>query len=300
MAKVLVVDDSAVDRHLASSLLEKRAGWTAVGVATGQEALAAMEREAPDLVLTDLQMPEMDGLKLVEEIRGKFPLVPVILMTAHGSEEIAVKALKKGASSYVPKRNLAQGLVNTAETVHLLAVGRRHQQRFEDCLRLRESHFVLNNDPSLVAPLLAELSENLLRMKICDEPELLRVTVALNEAVDNAIRAGNLEIDARLRELNEDALEQLVQERRSLAPYKERRVYLIAKESRTEVVYIVRDEGPGFDTSLLSDPDDPANLDKVGGRGMVLIWTFMDEVYHNERGNEITMIKRCQKASGSI
>src|ERR1700730_8593471 len=99
MAKVLVVDDSAVDRKMAGSILEKRPGLTELDKRTGitpvyaqngKEALAALSKELPDLVLTDLQMPEMNGLEFVEEVKNKYPALPVILMTAYGSEDIAM------------------------------------------------------------------------------------------------------------------------------------------------------------------------------------------------------------------
>src|SRR5260370_38467623 len=89
---VLVVDDSAVDRHKAKRLVEKVEGWRAVTACNGVEALEAIEREAPTGVLTDMLMPEMDGLELVEAIRGRYPLIPVILMTAFGNEAIAIRA----------------------------------------------------------------------------------------------------------------------------------------------------------------------------------------------------------------
>ena len=73
------------------------------------------------MVLTDLNMPEMNGLQLVEAARGDFPAVPVVLMTALGSEEIAVEALQKGAASYVPKRNLAQDIADTLDRVVAVA-----------------------------------------------------------------------------------------------------------------------------------------------------------------------------------
>jgi hypothetical protein len=63
------------------------------------------------------------------------------------------------------------------------------------------------------------------------------------------------------------------------------------KANPGQITYVVRDEGPGFDPSILPDPTDPANLEQVGGRGLLLIRTFMNKVYHNERGNEITLIK---------
>src|SRR5262249_51241466 len=101
---VLVVDDSLVDRHLAGGIIEKMPGWKALYATNGAEGLEAIEGKPPDVVLTDMLMPEMDGLQLVEAIRSQHPLIPVILMTAHGSEDIAIQALRKGAASYVPKK----------------------------------------------------------------------------------------------------------------------------------------------------------------------------------------------------
>ena len=59
-----------------------------------------------------------------------------------------------------------------------------------------------------------------------------------------------------------------------------------------EAVFVVRDEGPGFDPNSLPDPTDPENLLKPSGRGIMLIRTFMDAVSFNEKGNEVTMVKR--------
>ena len=55
---------------------------------------------------------------------------------------------------------------------------------------------------------------------------------------------------------------------------------------------MIRDEGPGFDPTKLPDPTDPANMEKASGRGLLLIRTFMEEVRHNDQGNEITMVWR--------
>ena len=63
--------------------------------------------------MTDLHMPEMDGLELTATIRREMPSLPVILMTAHGSEETAMPALRSGATNYVAKRKLAAELVPT-------------------------------------------------------------------------------------------------------------------------------------------------------------------------------------------
>src|SRR5688500_1381454 len=120
MPTVLVADDSKVDQRLAASLLE-RAGWTVVTAAAGREAFELLSARRPAAGVTDLQMPHMDGLALVEAIRGARPGLPVILMTAFGSEDIAAEALRRGAASYVPKRNLARDLADALRRVLAVA-----------------------------------------------------------------------------------------------------------------------------------------------------------------------------------
>ena len=122
MTTVLVVDDSAVDRRLVGGLLEQRPQCTIEYAADGAEALALVERQVPDLIVTDLRMPKMDGLDLVRAIRTNHPIVPVILITAHGSETLAVEALKQGAAGYVPKTQIADKLLETVEE----EIGRAH------------------------------------------------------------------------------------------------------------------------------------------------------------------------------
>jgi anti-sigma regulatory factor (Ser/Thr protein kinase) len=239
-------------------------------------------------------MPDMDGLELVLQVRIDHPLIPVVLMTAHGSEDIAVRALQAGAASYVPKKNLSQDLVETVGSVLEAAQTKRDRKRLMKYLTQTESRFVLDNDPALIPPLVGHLKDGLAEITKFDETTLLRVSVALREAVLNAMEHGNLELDSTLREQGGEAYHQLGAERRRQAPYRDRRVSVTARETPDEAVYVIRDEGPGFDPSRLPDPLDPANLEKVSGRGLLLIQTFMSEVRHNDRGNEITLIRRAE------
>jgi len=294
VATVLIVDDSAVDRRRAVKLLTN-AGLTVLAAPGGREALTMIEHDHPDLVLTDMQMGEMDGLALVQEVKERFPGVPVILMTAHGSEELAVEALQKGAASYVPKRNLANDLSEVIESVLGIASARRSQERLRESLISTDAQFVLENDVALIPSLVAFAESNLKRMTICDENGLIRIAVALREALVNAMHHGNLELTSHLREEDDKAYHRLVEERRHQEPYCDRRVFLHTRESLREVVYVIRDEGPGFNPAALPDPTDPANLEKSSGRGLLLIRTFMDEVRHNKIGNEITMCKRADR-----
>src|SRR5687767_6853983 len=110
MPILLVVDDSPVDRRLVGGLLGKQRDWVVEYAETATEALAKLDDGPFDLVITDLIMPDLDGLALVAAAKKSHPLVPVILMTSKGSEEIAVQALKTGAAHYTPKANLARDL----------------------------------------------------------------------------------------------------------------------------------------------------------------------------------------------
>jgi CheY-like chemotaxis protein/anti-sigma regulatory factor (Ser/Thr protein kinase) len=289
---VLVVDDSAIDRHLAGAIVQKLQGWKATFAGNGVEALAALKEAVPDMVLTDMLMPEMDGLELVQAVRAQYPLVPVILMTAHGSEDIAIQALQRGAASYVPKKLLARDLTETLEQVLALARTNKNQQRVLECLTKQEIDFTLDNDAALVPPLVSFLEERIVRMKLCEPAGLILLGVALHEALTNAIFHGNLELSSAIKEADEQKYHQLAAERRNLPPYRDRRVHLTTTLTREDVTFVIRDEGLGFDPSLLPDPTDPSNLERVSGRGLLLIQTFMDHVEHNTKGNEITMVKR--------
>ena len=293
MTKILVVDDAAVDRGIAGALLEEHAGWKAVYAEDGKEALAWVQREAIDLVLTDLQMPEINGLELVEVIHRDHASVPVILMTAHGSEEIAREALQKGAASYVPKNNLARDLVSTVEYVLGIARSSRNLPQVLQCLTETEFTFVVANDPSQLQPLIGYFQDLMTQMKLAEKGGLIRIGTALHEALTNAIEHGNLELHSELRD-QDDRREYLalLNQRRRQSPYRERRVHISAKFSHDQAVFTIRDEGPGFDPSNLPDPTEPANLERVSGRGLYLFRTFMDEVRFNVTGNEITLIKR--------
>ncbi|HEX3871043.1 MAG TPA: response regulator [Pirellulales bacterium] len=292
MTKVLIVDDSTVDRRVVGGILESSYGPSVSYATDGAEALELMARQLPDIVLTDLQMPNMAGLDLVVAIRQKYPLVPVVIMTSQGSEELAIAALQKGAASYLSKSRLADELMETIDSVLSVARADRRSSRLLECLAETEWQFSLENDMSLIPSLVDQVRQDLVRVRLCDDTSLTRTGIALHETLVNAIQHGNLELGSELRERNEGMFQQMIDQRRREPPYNERRVHVHVKVTPQEATFVIRDEGPGFDPACLPDPTDPSNLERVCGRGLLLVRTFMEEVRHNETGNEITMIKR--------
>jgi DNA-binding NtrC family response regulator len=101
--KILVVDDEASVRELIRKGLSQKGGYNVEDAQNGVEAIEKIEKDVFDLVLPDLMMPGMDGLKLLKAIKGTRPEVMVILMTGHGSIETAVEAMKIGANDYITK-----------------------------------------------------------------------------------------------------------------------------------------------------------------------------------------------------
>lgn len=291
MTAVLVVDDAAVDRRFVGDVLGNEPDLEVRFAVHGADALAQMAESVPDLVVTDLLMPELDGLDLVAAVRSKHPLVPVVLITSQGSEEIAVKALERGAASYVPKRLVAQSLVETIRSVWAVSCRKRSRSRLLGCMTRSHSHFVLENDTALTQPLVVYLQESLSHVGLCDEADRTRVGVALEEALTNALFHGNLGLASDLRERDAATYYGLVKERMRTPPYSDRRIHVATELGEDRAVFVVRDEGEGFDPSALPDPTDPANLERLSGRGILLMRTFMDEVAFNDVGNQVTMVK---------
>ncbi len=291
---VLIVDDYPVDCRIAGAIVEKSTNLSATYAREGQEALESIARKRPAVVLTDLQMPGMNGLELVQSIREKYPRLPVILMTALGSEDVAILALQAGATNYVPKRTLGRDLPETLRQVLALSASDRQRQRVVSSLERRESFFKLENDPDLIPPLIHLLLEELGGIGLFDATTRMRAGVALQEALSNAMYHGNLEVSSDLRQEDEREFYSLAAARKSEPPYRDRRIRVQAHLDREAVAYTIQDEGPGFDTSRLNRPVDPEDLMRIGGRGLLLIRTFMDEVTFNETGNRITLIKRNQ------
>ncbi len=100
MGRIVVCDDEAAVRFALGEVLEDR-GHVVIGCAGGAEALGRLDEA--DLLITDLSMPEMDGLTLLAEARARRADLPVIVVTARGSERVAVRAMKSGAHDYLVK-----------------------------------------------------------------------------------------------------------------------------------------------------------------------------------------------------
>ena len=218
--------------------------------------------------------------------------MPVILVTARGSEEVAIRA-REGAASYVPKRLLPGNLAETVASVLELATKRRGEARLRSCLRRHERRleFEVGNDRDMLAPLVNFLQDNILELGVCNESESLQVGMRRRGAGPCAVsRQSRSQFAAEgKRRPRFLSTREAAHDRIALS----RPAHFVKADLNThEARFVMRDEGPGFDPRELPDPTDPENLLKLSGRGILLMCTFMDDVSFNDKGNEVTMVKR--------
>lgn len=291
MPSVLVVDDSAIDRKVAGWILEKEAGFSVSYAGDGADAIRQIQVRLPDAVVSDLQMPEMDGLMLVAAIKQHYPLLPVILMTAQGSEDIAAEALRQGAASYVPKTALATNLGEVVSRVITSAQVDRGHSRLMNSLSECFCRFTLHNDPDLIEPLVNRLQEMLRCLPLADESERVRVGIALKHALVSGLYVGNLELPSEAENLFTPELVTLAQERSVDRLYASRRLVIEAQLTPQVAEFRIRHEGAGFEAAQLPDhPDVSLSLSYLA-RGWTLMKSILDEARISADGRTQTLVK---------
>ncbi len=272
MATVLVVDDSAFDRKLVSEVLAQDESITVEVVDGGMAALSRLKAGGIDLVLTDLQMPEVNGLQVVTTVRIDYPDIPVILMTGGGTEVIAVNALAEGAASYVPKRMLKDWLLPTVLEALADRAAEQTHQTLLDCFQVVHFELELPNDHAMIRPLVDYIQQMAAGIRLGDPSDAFRMGVALRGALENAMyRDRVIEFELWMDE-------------------NEGRFTLRAKDG----------DGPIFDPAALPDVTDPDATETTGSRDFLLLRSHMDEATFNETGSEVTLFMRRQAKASTL
>lgn len=289
MNRILVVDDTLFDRRLVSGILNKLPRFDVTCVTDGREAIERIATEEFDLVVTDLNMPNLDGLTLVQRLNQEYPELPTVVMTAYGSEATAMRALQSGAYRYVPKFHLQDELAGIVSSVLAASRQKINEQRLLCSVMEHSLTLSLPNDRERITPTIEYIQNLMEGMQLFNGSHSVHLSVALEEALSNAIIHGNLEVSSELRLRDDNAYGELIEMRRTTAPWADRRVTIGMTLNCQAATFVIRDEGPGFDLRSIPDPLDPENLLKPSGRGITLMHAFLDEVRFNEKGNEVTL-----------
>jgi len=122
---LLVIDDSEDDRLLYRRAMEKNTSidYTLIETNDGESGFLAVEKAQPDCILLDYSMPGYDGIEILKRIRSRYPFVPVVMLTGHGNEKIAVNAMQEGAQNYI-----AKSIITTDTLEHVIRMAIDHCQ----------------------------------------------------------------------------------------------------------------------------------------------------------------------------
>ena len=212
-----------------------------------EAGMQAIARESPSIVLTDLILPDGEGLELVKRVREQHP------STHRDPHDRLRQRRRRDASPPCRGRKLHRQEEHHARPDSDDPAGAR-----DGCLEPRtsantpsawsgtESVFVLDNDPDLIAAFMKLVREELAGMGFWDETGLVQVSIALQEAVTNAVFHGNLEVSSEHRQTDERIFEQLAQDRRQLEPYRSRRVRIHVQLDRDACALQRERRRPGF------------------------------------------------------
>jgi DNA-binding response OmpR family regulator len=167
--KILVVDDEEVTRLSLAEILSLE-GYQVASASSGEEALQRLERETFDLVLADLVMKEVDGLQVMEAAKKLSPDTVVIMLTAYGTLESAIQAMRQGAYDYLIKPCGAQEIVASVESG--LAEQRQERRRQELVSRVEEMLRALKAEEDEI-PTSASRGDQLKRARFLQSGEII-------------------------------------------------------------------------------------------------------------------------------
>ena len=299
MPTLLIVDASPENLQFFEKLLESSLGYSILTAANTQAALETLDRQEVDATIVNMGQPEGATLEEIEDIPLLHPLRPLVVLVNQGDDETASRAMLAGAAAFVPYTAVGELLPPMIDRLLIDFSQRRGREQLMESINRQDCTFVIrNNDDAIVSTLVEHLGRCMVSANLCDEDTANFAGLALEEALRNALHHGNLELCSDLREENDEKYQQLLEERRRLSPYRERKLYITVKVDSERASFIIRDEGPGFNLSDVRDATEDEQLEKTSGRGVLLMQAFMDDVRYNETGNEVTLIKRAVAEAG--
>lgn len=288
--KILIVEDDYGSREYLLNLINLE-GYEVRAAVNGEEGLAEYKSFDPDIIISDIQMPVMDGLQMLNILRQDKSDTIFIITTAFGSEDYAIEALRLGANNYLKKpikRNSLIGLINKYKLIvesHKLA--RKAEGKLLKKDFTLEFRTDINHIPSIISQLVSELGVEL------DDSEITNIELGLDELITNSMEHGNLGItfDEKVVASNDNTMLQLYAEKMKNRKLAKRKIKVKYKLRKKYSEWIITDEGKGFDWKLIPDPTKGAQLMELNGRGIFITHFLFDEMEYLGKGNKVRVRK---------
>ncbi len=288
--KILIVEDDYGSREFLYSLI-KLEGYDVEMAVNGEEGLEKHGAYHPDLIICDIQMPKMDGLEMLSQLRkDKFDTF-FIITTAFGSEDYAIDALRLGANNYLKKPIDKKSLIGLIKKYQSIIEHRLLTKKAEGIIIEKELKIAFNTDirhvSAIVSKLIFEINAPL------TDSERTNIELGLDELITNSIEHGNLEIsfDEKVAAADSNKISELYQERMNFPEFGKRKIIVdyIQKDGYCE--WVITDEGRGFDWKSVPDPTQGAQLMELNGRGIFITNFLFDEMEYLGKGNQVRVRK---------
>lgn len=294
---ILLIDDEDVVREELGGILEDE-GYRVLAGADGEEGLALFRAHGPDIVITDVRMPRRDGLSVAMAIRQQAPHVPVTVITGHGTEAMAIEALRAGVTDFIKKpvrlEDLAAALTRM-EAARLLAMPHANlamPAAVESMQRVWR--YTLRNEMGAIPAFVEAMLKQCAKRARLEAKAQMELSLALRELLLNALEHGNLGLSFadKTEALESGTLEALLRSRATDPRYVERRITVETTLQPSLITVSIEDMGEGFDWNNLADPLDPSQQLASHGRGILLARMSVDTLEYNATGNRVTVTKR--------
>lgn len=263
--------------------------WRVTAVPSADVALQELADRQFDVVISDLVMPGIDGRQFLKIMGDDYPLVPVILITSQGDDQIAAECIGLGAVNYVPKRLLADRLVTVLDEVVQGEEEAATTRRVLQYVVQNRCRFEIDSDLNQIWTLLNFIRERLHALQMFSGDTVRGISTAVREALLNAHFHGNLRANSVPLERSRSEYIAVAAQHKTEAQYAGRHIRVSLSLEPAEITFRISDDGDGFDQTFLKDLTGPPQERFPNGNGIRLMMTLMDRVSFNESGNEVTL-----------
>lgn len=290
MKNILIIDDEDALRKMLRIALTER-GYTVFEASNGVEGIEVFRNTSPGIVLTDVNMPEMNGIEMTRKIKEINEDSDIIIMTGFGTEDLVIDAIRAGASNYIKKPLQFTELFSILDSIAFKREARKRYEVAKDVVEYEEKKIVMDNNMEKIWGVVNQVFYNVSNSE--GQVSIEGLKLGLYEIIVNAVEHGNLEIsyDEKKKALHENSYSDLLAERIKKANRSGKSVTVRSIFDRKKIEISVTDCGKGFDYSNLPDHSDPENILSAHGRGILLATVYYDIVEYKHPGNSVKLIK---------
>jgi YesN/AraC family two-component response regulator len=291
MKKILVIDDEEQVREVLKVALAEN-GYSVFEAENGKNGVQRFIEVNPDIVITDVNMPEMSGIDVTKKIKELKPDADVVIMTGYGTEELVIQSLRSGATNYIKKPVDFNELMSILDSLILKRENRRRFEVLKEIVVREEKTLSIGNNISRIWGTVNQILFNL-PPKI-EEISVEGLKIGLYEILVNAIEHGNLGItyEEKKEALSNNTYNTLLKQRLEKADKAGKKVKVKSVFSRAHLQIEIEDEGNGFNYKELSFLQEPETLLSAHGRGILLASLYFDVIEYHGPGNSVTLAKQ--------